>query len=68
MTVKSFVSAVMKFLLGVVLADGLIFLSAGNLAFCNGWLLMGILFIPMFLAGCGAYMQKVRYRLIPFVW
>lgn len=29
----------------------LIFLPAGTLAFWNGWLLMGILFIPMFCAG-----------------
>ena len=29
----------------------LIFLPAGSLAYSNGWLLMGILFIPMFFAG-----------------
>lgn len=48
---KLFCSAVLKFLLGVVLVGVLIFLPAGTLAFMNGWLLMGVLFVPMFLAG-----------------
>lgn len=51
MTVKLFVGAILKFLLGVVLVGVLIFLPAGTLAFFNGWLLMGILFVPMFCAG-----------------
>ena len=51
MTAKLFVGAMLKFLLGVVLVGVLIFLPAGTLAFFNGWLLMGILFIPMFCAG-----------------
>lgn len=51
MTFKLFVAAITKFLLGLLLVGVLLFLSAGTLAFFNGWLLMGILFIPMFLAG-----------------
>ena len=51
MTVKLFFQAVAKFLLGVGLVGVLIFLPAGTLGFANGWLLMGILFVPMFLAG-----------------
>lgn len=51
MTKKLFVQAITKYLLGVVLVGGLIFLPAGTLSFFNGWLLMGILFIPMFFAG-----------------
>ena len=46
-----FLQAISKFLLGVVLVGLLIFLPAGTLAFWNGWLLMGILFVPMFCAG-----------------
>ena len=46
-----FLQAIGKFLLGVLLVGVLIFLPAGTLRFFNGWLLMGILFIPMFLAG-----------------
>ena len=48
---KLFTEAIVKFLLGVVLVGVLIFLPAGTLRFPAGWLLMGILFIPMFLAG-----------------
>ena len=46
-----FLEAVAKFLLGVILVGVLIFLPAGTLRFSAGWLLMGILFVPMFLAG-----------------
>ena len=46
-----FLQAISKFLLGVVLVGVLIFLSAGTLAYPGGWLLMGILFVPMFCAG-----------------
>ena len=48
---KLFVSAILKFSLGVVLVGALIFLPAGTLFYFNGWLFMGILFVPMFLAG-----------------
>lgn len=51
MTFKLFISAILKFLLGAVLVGALIFLPAGSLNYFYGWLLMGILFIPMFLAG-----------------
>lgn len=51
MSVKLFIQALTKFLLGVTLVGLLIFLPAGTVAFWNGWLLMGILFIPMFVAG-----------------
>jgi hypothetical protein len=51
MNVKLFFQAIAKFSLGVVLVGALIFLPAGTFAFPSGWLLMGILFVPMFLAG-----------------
>lgn len=51
MTSKLFIQAISKFILGVVLVGVLIFLPAGTLCFFNGWLLMGLLFVPMFLAG-----------------
>ena len=51
MTKSLFISAIAKFFLGVVLVGLLIFLPAGTLAYTNGWLFMGILFVPMFLAG-----------------
>lgn len=46
-----FFSAISKFLLGVFLVGTLVFLPAGTLWFFGGWLLMAILFIPMFCAG-----------------
>lgn len=48
---KFFLGAITKFLLGVVLVGVLIFVPAGTVSFFNGWLLMGILFVPMFFAG-----------------
>lgn len=51
MKAKLFISAILKFSLGVVLVGLLIFLPAGTFTFFNGWLFMGILFVPMFLAG-----------------
>lgn len=51
MTVKLFVSAIVKFLAGIILLGLLIFLPAGTLNYFNGWLFMGLLFVPMFMAG-----------------
>ena len=51
MNKKLFIQSVTKFSLGIILVCLSIFLPAGTLAFPNGWILMGILFIPMFLAG-----------------
>ena len=36
---------------GLILVGLLLFLPAGTFAFTQGWLLMGILFVPMFIAG-----------------
>ena len=51
MSSKLFVSALVKFLLGVLLVGVLIFLPAGTWDYWQGWLMMGVLFIPMFVAG-----------------
>ena len=48
---RLFLSAIAKFALGVILVGVLIFLPAGTLAFWQGWMLMGVLFAPMFIAG-----------------
>ena len=40
-----------KYISGVVLLGLLLFVPAGTLAWKQGWMLMGVLFIPMFLAG-----------------
>ena len=51
MTKKLLVQAITKYLAGVVLVGLLLFLPAGTLRYPNGWLLMGLLFLPMFIAG-----------------
>ena len=49
--IKLLAQALSKFFLGVLLLGVLIFLPAGSFRFWQGWLLMGILFGPMFIAG-----------------
>ena len=51
MTAKLFVQAIGKFLFGLVLIGLLLFLPAWSLKYWNGWLFLGILFVPMFIAG-----------------
>ena len=48
---KLFFQGITKFLLGIIILGLLIFLPAWSLHYWQGWLLMGILFIPMFIAG-----------------
>ena len=43
--------ALVKFFLGVVVMGALLFVPAGSFSYWQGWLLMGILFVPMFIAG-----------------
>lgn len=51
MTKKLFFQAIIKFFAGLVLIALLIFIPARSLQFRNGWIFIGILFIPMFFAG-----------------
>ena len=43
--------ALIKFLAGILLVGLLVFLPAGSISYWQGWLLMCILFVPMFIAG-----------------
>lgn len=45
------IKALTKFLLGVIVLGLLLFLPAGSLHYWQGWLLMGILFVPMAVVG-----------------
>lgn len=61
-----FFQAITKFLLGIILVGVLLFLPAGTFAFWNAWLLMGILFVPMFIAGLalmGKNLELLQKRL-----
>ena len=46
-----FIQAVLRFFAGVLIVSLLLFLPAGTFRYPQGWLLMGILFVPMFAAG-----------------
>ena len=48
---KLLVTALARCVFGVMLVFLLIFLPAGTLCFANGWLLMGVLLVPMLVAG-----------------
>lgn len=51
MTKELFSQAILKFTLGAIFVGLLVFVPAGTIAFWNGWLFMGVLFVPMFFAG-----------------
>ena len=51
MDAKLFLQAIVKFLIGLLMVGLLLFLPAGTFAYWQAWLLIGILFIPMFIAG-----------------
>lgn len=49
--IKLFASAIVKFFVGVVLVGLLLFMPAGTIHYSCGWLLMAVLFVPMFIVG-----------------
>ena len=51
MNVKLFFQAIIKFAIGAILIGLLLFIPANTINYWNGWLFMGLLFIPMFIAG-----------------
>ena len=51
MNSKLFISAITKFILGVLIVGLLLFLPAESIKYYNAWLLMALLFIPMFIVG-----------------
>ena len=51
MDIKLFLQAIIKYIFGVLIIGALLFIPANSFEYWNGWLFMGLLFIPMFLAG-----------------
>jgi len=49
--IKLFIQAIIKYIFGVLIVGGLLFIPANSFEYWNGWLFMGLLFIPMFIAG-----------------
>ena len=51
MNIKLFLQAIIKYIFGVLIVGSLLFIPAKSFEYWNGWLFMGLLFIPMFVAG-----------------
>lgn len=51
MTTKLFFQAIAKYFAGVIIVGLLLFLPAGTFNYWQAWLFIGILFLPMFVAG-----------------
>ena len=51
MDIKLFLQAIIKYVFGVLIVGGLLFIPAKSFEYWNGLLFMGLLFIPMFIAG-----------------
>ena len=51
MNIKLFLQAIIKYIFGVLIIGALLFIPANSFKYWNGWLFMGLLFVPMFIAG-----------------
>lgn len=58
---KLLINALTKFLCGLLMVGLLIFIPAGTLAYAYGWLLMGLLFVPMLIAGFVMYFSSPAF-------
>jgi protein-S-isoprenylcysteine O-methyltransferase Ste14 len=51
MDIKLFFQAIIKYVFGVLIVGGLLFIPAKSFEYWNGWLFLVLLFIPMLVAG-----------------
>ena len=58
---KLLLSALLKFTMGLALVGLLIFLPAGTLNYTYGWLFVGLLFIPMLIAGIIMFIKNPAF-------
>ena len=58
---KLLISGLTKFTCGLLLVGLLIFLPAGTLRYHNGWLLIGLLFVPMLIAGLVMFFKSPEF-------
>lgn len=58
---KLLINALTKFLCGLLMVGLLIFIPAGTFAYAYGWLLMGLLFAPMLIAGFVMYFSSPAF-------
>ena len=55
------VNALIKYICGLLMVGALIFLPAGTINFPSGWLLMGLLFGPMLIAGFVMFFRSPEF-------
>jgi protein-S-isoprenylcysteine O-methyltransferase Ste14 len=55
---KLLINGLVKFTCGLLMVGLLIFLPAGSLAYTYGWLFVGLLFVPMLIAGFVMYFKS----------
>jgi len=58
---KLLINALTKFICGLLLVGLLIFLPAGTLSYTYGWLLIGLLFVPMLIAGFVMFFKNPKF-------
>ena len=58
LSARLFFQALGKFLLGLIVVGVLVFLPAGTLDYWQGWMFVGVLFVPMFAAGIVLMFRK----------
>lgn len=55
---KLLLSALTKYIMGLLLVGVLLFVPAGTLDFVNGWLFIGLLFVPMLILGAVLFIKS----------
>ena len=55
---KLLLKALTKFTLGIIIVGMLIFIPAGTLEYINGWIFIGVLFIPVFILGLILFLKS----------
>lgn len=54
---KLLVGAIIKYLSGLILVGALLFVPAGGFSYINGWLFIGLLFVPMLILGIVLFLK-----------
>ncbi len=55
---KLLISALCKFIMGILLVGGLVFLPAGTFGYIGGWIFISLLFIPIFIMGAVLFIKS----------
>lgn len=57
---KLLISAASKFTVGILFVIALLFIPAGSIKYMNGWLFIGLLFIPMLILGVVLFLKAPK--------